>query len=444
MFNSTIKYLLICILITNLAGPVLAQPKDNSPFSQFGLGDFIDSDLPSSHSMGGLGAVYHDFYEANLENPASLGFLQYTTLQIGLMTKHSNYTRIDDKQSVWNGNLNHFSLNFPVINPLNKTLERKETDFAWGTSIALKPFSQVGYNVSISDEVDSIGTVNSNFRGYGGLYTLNWGNGFKYKNLSAGLNLGLIRGQQVFESQAAFVDLDNAYDDSFSSDISYKGFQYRLGAMYEHPLNVAEARDEDDNPSKLLSIGGFVSGQANLRTSSDLTKLAYNALTGDLDTAILVIDQEGDGLLPGAWGIGMMYRHAAKFRIGVDYQGSKWSIYENDARQSVMMDAYKFGAGGAWIPDANSITSYFKRVEYRAGFYTKKDPRVIEGSQVEEAAITFGASFPFIIQRNIAWIQLGFDVGKRTGGDRLSDNFVRANLAFVMNDNAWFIKSKYD
>ena len=109
-----------------------------------------------------------------------------------------------------------------------------------------------------------------------------------------------------------------------------------------------------------------------------------------------------------------------------------------------MMDGWKIAAGGAWIPDANSITSYFKRVEYRAGFYTKMDPRVIDNTQLQETAFTFGAAFPFIVQRNVAWMQFGFDIGKRTGGDQLTDNFVRGNVGFIFNDNAWFIKSKYE
>lgn len=444
MYKAATKYLLFCLLTFGVTTIAVAQPKDNSPFSQFGLGDFIDSDLPSSHSMGGLGAVYHDFFEANLDNPASLGFLQYTTLQVGFMVKRSSYTRIEDKQTIWNGNTNHFSLNIPIINPLNQALERKESEFAWATSVSLRPFSQVGYNVSINDEIDSIGAIESNFRGSGGLYTINWGNGFKYRNLSAGINLGIIRGQQIFESQTYFRDLENAYDDAFRTAISYKGFQYRIGAMYEQPLDIEKARDEDDKPKHLLSAGVFFSNETDLKSTSDISKLSVNSLTGDIDTAIYVIGQEGSGLLPGTWGVGAMYRSAASFRVGVDYQASKWSIYENDARASEMMDAWRFGAGGAWIPDANSITSYFKRVEYRAGFYTKKDPRVIDGSQVNESAFTFGASFPFIMQRNIAWIQLGFDVGNRKAGDTLNDNFVRGNVAFIFNDNAWFIKGKYD
>lgn len=444
MLKTTTKCLLIIILMSFWAGTALAQPKDNSPFSQFGLGEFIDSELPSSHGMGGLGSVYHDFFEANLENPASLGFLQYTSLQVGFFVKRSSYTRIDDQQTVWNGNTNHFSLNIPVINPLNEALERRESNFSWATSISLRPFTQVGYNVRITDSIDSIGTIESDFNGSGGLYNFSWGNGFKYKNLSGGINLGFIRGQQTFNSQTYFRDLDNAYDDIFQTNISYKGFQYRAGLIYEQPIDITSARDMDDRPSKLLSIGAFVSGQTDLKTESDISRFSANSLINDVDTSYYVLDEPGMATIPGAWGIGLMYRKSADFRVGIDYQAGAWSLYRNEARPDTMADAWKLAVGGAWIPDANSITSYFKRVEYRAGFYTKADPRIIEGAQVKETAFTMGAALPFIIQRNISWLQLGMDIGGRTGGDRLKDSFVRFNVGFVFNDNSWFIKGKYD
>ncbi len=121
--------------------------------------------------MGGLGAIYHDFFEANLENPASLGFLQYTSFQLGFLVKRSNYTRVDDKQTIWNGNTNHFSLNIPIINPLNEALERRESSFSWATSFSLRPFTQVGYNVrSLMILIRSV-LYKVAFRGSGGLYT---------------------------------------------------------------------------------------------------------------------------------------------------------------------------------------------------------------------------------------------------------------------------------
>ena len=444
MLKTITKYQFISLLLVILAGQLLAQPKDNSPFSQFGLGDYIDSDMPSTHAMGGLGASYHDFFEANLENPASLGFLQYTSLQVGFLVKRSSYTRVNDQQTIWNGNANHFSLNIPIINPLNQALERREATFSWATSISVRPFSQVGYDVRITDELDSIGEVQRSFRGSGGLYTLTWGNGFKYKNLSAGINLGYIKGKQIFDSQTYFLDLENVYNNIFQANIAYKGLQYRLGLIYELPLDIKKTHGTDDKPSKLLSAGFFVSGDTKLTTSSDKTQISINSLTADVDTALFVTDIAGKGNLPGSWGFGMLYHNASSYRVGIDYQAAAYSRYTNEARPDTLMDSYRIAAGGAWIPDAGSITSYFKRVEYRAGFYYKHDPRVIEGSQVKEGAFTFGASLPFIVQRNISWFQFGIDIGSRTGGPNLKDNFVRANIGFIFNDNSWFIKGKYD
>ncbi|MDQ3016601.1 MAG: hypothetical protein M3R25_07785 [Bacteroidota bacterium] len=394
--------------------------------------------------MGGLNAVYHDFFESNFENPASLGFLQYTSFQIGMFAKKSTYKRFDDKQNVWTGNLEHLSLSFPIINPLNEALERRESDFSWGTGISLQPYSQVGYYVRIENAVDSIGDVLRTFKGVGGLYKINWSNGFKYKNFAAGINLGYTYGKQSFDEETFFLDLENAYTNVFTSTTAYKGLSYRFGLMYEHPLDLKEAREKDDSPSRLLSVGAYLGAQATLDTKSDIFNYAESSAYQDRDTAFIDLDQEGEAILPGGWGLGAMYRHAGDFRFGVDYSGAKWSDYSNTARPSIMKDTWRFGIGAAWIPDANSITSYFRRVEYRAGFSLGTDPRVIEGEQVKQSTFSVGANLPLILQRNIAWFQVGLDYGTRSGGPNLNENFVRAKVGFIFNDNTWFIRGKYN
>ena len=444
MFEPLRKFLIVSLLVCIHCMLALAQPRDNSPFSLVGLGDFIEADLPSSHGMGGLSAVYHDFYEANLENPASLGFLQYTALQLGTQIKMSSYTRNDQTQTVWNGNMNQFSINVPIINPLNKSLERQETTFAWGTSVSFRPYSQVGYDVQITDELDTIGLVQRNFMGSGGLYQISWTNGWKYKNFSLGLNLGLLSGKQTFEEDTYFQELENVYNDFFETNISYKGFNYRVGLMYEHPLDLNEAREKGDKPSRLLSAGLYYNSDANLDTKSDEILFSINELINDVDTAKYELDAPGKAIVPGTLGVGLLYHHAGDFRIGVDYRTASWSNYTNEARPEVMLDAYRIGGGIGWIPDAGNISSYWQRVEYRVGFYTKTDPRVIEGEQVREAAFSIGALLPFVQQRNISWLQVGLDFGKRTGGENLKDSFMRIGIGLVFNDNSWFIRGKYD
>ena len=444
MFKAITKLLLISSLSILSTGILRAQAQDNSPFSQFGLGDFIENDMPSSHAMGGLSATYHDFFEANIDNPASLGFLQYTGLQVGLYMKRSRINRFEEKQTVWSGNLDHLSLNIPIINPLNEALERRETDFSWGTSFSLRPYTQVGYFNQIIDDVDSIGLVQRSFTGSGGLYNVNWGNGVKYKNFALGVNLGYLYGTEIFDGETTFLELENAYRNIFQSSNNYSGFQYRIGVLYEHPIDLKEARKKEDNPSKLLSVGLFVTGQSRLNTHTDITQLALNSNFIDVDTGLFIVDQLTYATLPVTWGAGFMYRRSADFRFGFDYQASSWSDYENPARPLEMRNSFRIGGGVAWIPDANSITNYLKRVEYRAGFYTMTDPRVIEGSQVKALAVTFGGGFPLILQRSIAWIQASIDVGRRTGGDNLRDSFARGKIGIILNDNSWFIKGKYN
>jgi hypothetical protein len=297
--------------------------------------------------------------------------------------------------------------------------------------------------VQLTDNIDSIGEVRRDFKGEGGLYQFAWSNGLKYKNFAAGLNLNYLFGRQEFNEEIAFLDLENSYTNLFQNSHSYKGFQYRIGLMYEHPLDLEEARANNEDPSRLVSIGAFYTGQGNLDSKSGISNLAYNGSINDLDTVLLVKDVAGELTLPSMYGIGLMYRHAGDFRVGVDYQGASWSDYRNTARPDTLKDTKRFAAGVSWIPDADAITSYWQRVEYRAGFYTKTDPRVIDTEQVKETAFTFGATLPLIMQRNIAWFQIGFDVGTRKASDNLSDNFIRGKVGLVFNDNSWFIRGKY-
>lgn len=420
--------------------------RDNSPFSQFGLGDFIPSDLPSSRGMGGLGNVYHDFFEANLHNPASLGYLQYTALQVDAFVKLSAYNRFNQKAGVWNGNLDHLSLNIPLINPLNEALERRETGFAWGTSFSIRPMAQAGYDIMIADSIEGFGLVNRNFLGAGTIYEGTWSNGLKYKDLSLGASIGFLNGRESFRENVTFPDLDNPYNDNFTRQLIYTGFRYKLGAMYDHPLDrqAASARGDNAKPEKFLAAGMTWNGSTTYQTKTDITQVILNPITADLDTLTYATDRIQQGTMPSTFGFGLMYRHAGKFRIGIDYQAAAWREYTNPERYTEMRDMRRFAFGGAFIPDAEALTSYFKRVEYRAGFFTLQDPRVIDGNQVNEWAITGGMLMPLILQRNIAWLQLGLELGHRTAGPNLSDTFVRGKFGLVLNDNSWFVRGKYN
>ncbi len=56
---------------------------ENSPYSRYGLGDYVPQQNILNRGMGGVSAAYYDFNTINFINPASYGRLQATTLDLG-------------------------------------------------------------------------------------------------------------------------------------------------------------------------------------------------------------------------------------------------------------------------------------------------------------------------------------------------------------------------
>ncbi len=438
--NKLISCVLFSLFVITLGQ---AQPKLNSPFSRIGFGDLISSDFSSSYSMGGLSAVYHDFFESNIANPASHGFLQYTSFQVGMHARRGVLQKDNLKSSVWSGNLEHLSLGIPIINPINELLERRETVFSWGTNISISPYSRVGYSIESTETIDSLGQIVRSFTGEGGTYKVLWGNGWKYKNLSLGLNLGYLFGKETFVSGTDFLDLVNDYNNVSFNESSYRGFLWNVGVIYEHPMDLEKARAKEENPSKLLSIGAYLSSDKSFDTESEFYDIALNQQFLIADTARYGTGVQGSGKLPSEFSIGIMYREASKMKIGINFTAEAWSKYSNEARPEVLRNSWKLGIGYAYIPDANSITSYFKRVEYRFGINYMKDPRVFANEQMTQFGLHVGMGLPFIFQRQVSWINLGLEYGNRGTSEGLKENYFQAKVGFTLNDNQWFIKSKY-
>ena len=171
--QTKIKFLIFSILI---AGTMVGQQNDNSPYSRFGIGDITDNNFNHTRQMSGLGASYLDGYHINIVNPASYSFLNSTAFDVGLFAKR---TWIEDSKTttkIWSGNLDYISLAFPLTNPINEVYDGVRSNYKLGMAITLMPHSTVGYNISSLDSIAGIGLFNRNYVGTGGTYKLLWGN----------------------------------------------------------------------------------------------------------------------------------------------------------------------------------------------------------------------------------------------------------------------------
>lgn len=446
------QYKIIVFLLTFFVGSQLfAQTNGNSPYSRFGIGDLVNDNFMHTRMMGSIGSSYIDRYHINIVNPASYASLRATAFDIGLDAKRSTLSSGDTKNTSWNGNLQYLSLAFPLGNPLNQILDQKKRKFDLGMSFTLMPNSTVGYNIVSQDSLAGIGNIERAYSGTGGSYKFLWGNAIKYKDFSFGLNLGYLFGNIRYDNNITFYDLPYAYQDFFTTDYNLNGFLWGAGAIYSKILNKKQLENKSERVPNIFSLGvrlkSSTSFNTNLTTSQFGVQLTPSN-TQVIDTAYIAKDVKGSGKLPVEFGLGASYYGGEKFMIGVDFSSTNWSVYRNDADQTVdenpLSNTYSVSFGGFYRPDYKSYNRYFKRVYYRYGAYYNTDPRSVDGDQLKSYGLTLGMGMPFVYQRKISHANIGVEFGRQGSGSPIVESFFKISLGFTFNDDEWFIKKKYN
>ena len=114
-------------------------------------------------------------------------------------------------------------------------------------------------------------------------------------------------------------------------------------------------------------------------------------------------------------------------------------------------DSSRLSVGGMYIPNYASITSYWKRIAYRAGFRQETSGVIVNSVPLEETGMSFGVSLPlggFYSAANVSGysnLNVGLELGQRgvdTGG-LVKENFWAVRVGLSLND-LWFIKRKYN
>lgn len=425
-----------------------AQYSANSPYSRLGLGDPVDNNFMTLRSMGSVGASFVDAYNINTVNPASYGFLDVTSFDIGLFAKYSELSDDTQSEGLWNGNLAYISLAFPMSNPINEILDRVERKSSWGMNFTLMPHTSVGYNVSSIDSIPNVGRIQKNYIGSGGTYKFMWGNSYRYGNLSGGINMGYLFGKIQYQRNVYFGDLQGAYDNEFNYDYSVNGFLWNAGVIYKLDLNKEEREIDRNRPAKFMTFGLHTNSSTSFSTNASVLERSVARFGTGIDFAVdtlnFTLDSLGSGRLPAEVGFGLSYYNGSKSSISASYTYTNWSGFKNDANEGELTDTYKVSLGGFFRPDYKSFTSYFKRMYYRWGLYYGTDPRFAGQDQATTYGATMGFGLPFIYQRKISHANLGLEIGKRGSGSSIQENFATINFSFTFNDDEWFIKRKYD
>jgi len=423
----TKKVLLLIFLTTTTIS--FAQKTSSSPYSFFGIGDQAKIKSVEEIAMGLTGGTLSSEYQLSFTNPASYASLNWTTY---VFSGGNNATTLDDgndSQTSSAASFTYIALGVPI---------RGNQGLAFGLQLN----TAVGYSLLDQkfEDIDGENTlVETNLlTGNGGTNRVFIGYGYKFPfNLNVGVEAAYIFGNIEKDILNRRLGVFLATKHKTNSDV--RGFTYRLGAQYTKNLTngldlkfglsaeMAYELEEEGTESLFAVINTENSSglPVNIPETTDFDATIKSPIKTVLSMGI------GEN---NKWFIGTDYT----FQNAVEFEGS---VYDDLTTGYSYTNSSTISFGGFYTPNFNSISSYWNRVTYRAGFNYKKLGLVINNTDINEYGMSFGVSLPMGLR--ISNVNFGFELGQRgtTDNNLIKETFYNFRVSLSLNDK-WFRKRK--
>jgi hypothetical protein len=420
------KKFLFFVLTLFLLSAVHAQTRISSPYTRYGIGDLMNNKYIRNLSMGGTSFGFRSPYAINYSNPASYTALDslsfvfesgvnsvFTQLQTNTQKEVSNYT-----------SLSYLVFGFPVTR-------------WWGASIGLLPYSSVGYNILDTEDKENVGLLKYYYQGAGGFNQFYFGNAFRYKNLSLGVNSTLLFGSLDKICNVTLPDSTLFFCTKLKNSTRTADFLFNYGAQYQNNLN-----------SKIKYVVGLTyNATTNLNSKQD--SLAYRYIAGSnnseviKDTIVYSIDNKGAITIPQSIGGGLTVGIGEKWLLGADYQMQNWKNFKSFGESDSLANSMQLSFGMEFTPNASATTGRWKRAHFRMGARYNQSYLKLHNTQLNETAVSLGIGIP--MKKSKTTLNLGFEVGQR---GTLDNNLIKENFGRVVFSLSvyeyWFFKRRFD
>jgi long-subunit fatty acid transport protein len=401
----------------------------NSPYSQIGIGDIHSPAFVPNMAMGNTGISNANGIYINNLNPALLVRNRSAIFDVGVVGQYKKIMTSNSSQQDLGGNLRYLAYAFPVSKK-------------WTLAASLRPYSSVDYRINSVGTIQGGTTpVNYTFEGRGGLNSVDFTNGVNIvKGLYVGVKASYLFGNVTDESISQIVnESGNSSSENrvaFVKRTNYSDITFQTGIAYRKSLR-----------SNLFANAGFVYDFANNLNGKRLIAFQPREATGTplsgFDT--IVANQRGTVRLPAQYKFGFSLDNPFHWAIAADIYLQDWSEFVNFDISEPLGNSYTLALGGEYIPDISSVSSYFKRITYRAGLNYSKTPIVINGEQIEDFGINFGGSLPI---RGFSDLNLAFTLGQRgtVNNNLIKEQYFKVAVGFTLNGlyDRWFVKNKID
>ncbi len=407
-----------------VAHGLFAQNGTRSPYSSFGIGELRNNSSIDNRMMGGI-SMYGDSIHINLQNPAAYSKLKLTTYTAAVSHSEIRLEDFTQEQNSSVTNLEYLAIGLPLSPKM-------------GLGFGLMPFSSVGYNLENIATTNNGEEVTNVFAGEGGLNRVFVSLGGEVvKNVSLGatvnFNFGTLEYQRIQSVEGVqFGTLDRRESRINGFDINYAlNYTPRIKDKYTLYTSV------------------LVNTQANL-VSQNAETLGSFSLANGQEIEVIDVDLDAANLrntelkVPTRFTFGLGFGQDKKWFLGGEYSFQEFSSFSNDflgLDNVTYQDASRLAFGGYYIPDYKSLSSYFKRINYRAGVKYDVTGLVVNGSEINDFGINFGFGFP--LPNSFSNVNLGFELGRRgtTVANLIEENYLNISIGLSLNAR-WFQKRR--
>jgi hypothetical protein len=459
MFKIGSVVLCSCIVATT----TFAQ--ENSPFSRYALGNFLNTQHVANKGMGGIAVAYADGQSINFSNPATFSNARLVTYDIGIMIDSRTLRNANPVEKYNSANFTpaYLAVSMPIS-------AKKRLGFAFG----FRPLTRVNYSIIRNERLTNIDSLQSLFEGTGGLNQVYFGVGKRFlkkdkKNpngpkiptgLSAGLSTGYNFGRKETSTKRALInDTVAYYKSNYSTTTSFGGVFLTAGLQYELMLDTAFNKRKAMTDRYYLRFGANADLGQKLYAGQDFIKETFDydnsGATYKIDSIAGGTNLRGRINIPTTYTAGLVFQKTSSdasgvydiWTFGVEYTTAKWSEYSFYNQKDATVDNWQFKVGGQWVPNPKNIRSYWSRVNYRAGFNFGKDYINADGKELKNYGITFGLGLPVRPARfsyQFTTIHTALEFGRRGSAvNNVTEGYLKLSVGLSLSD-IWFIKRKYD
>ena len=407
---------------------VFAQSDISSPYSRFGLGTMtINRPNSAIQAMGGISNALDGKHLLNNSNPAAYAEMDSLTFlfDAGFYMKYETYRTTGASEKGSNASFDYFDIGFGVTKWLKMGL-------------GVAPYSNRAYS-STADFIWSQDYPYSiDYEGSGGLNKLYWANGFKvYKGLALGFKVNYIFGNITDETTLYYPNYSNFHNEKRTINLEFSDLTFDLGLIYKQQLKG----------DYKLTFGATYSLPATMNAHRNVfirTMLGgYGNLTETVRDTILYKNGEKVKVkYPQSLGFGVTLKKGERWMVGIDCNWSNWKDFRMNNVNDSLQNSWNIAVGGCYTPYNTSISNYFRKITYRAGFHYEQTYFNIYGTSINKYGVTFGFSLP--IPRVMTSLNVAFDVGKMgtTANNLIQESYFNMSFGISLRDR-WFVKRRY-